>query len=120
MIRLWLDDVRVPPERIEYDLHGVPLNPETGWLWCRTADQAICVIGMGNVSEISLDHDLGALDGVRERTGYDVACFIEEGAWNGTVAPMKWAIHSQNPIGIIRMRAAMESADKGWDRTTNY
>ena len=46
------------------------------WIWTKTAPQAIAILEAGDVTEVSLDHDLGEEDGVG--TGYDVLRFIEE------------------------------------------
>ena len=45
LTKLWHDDVRRPPD-------------ET-WLWARTNEEAIKILRVGGVTEISLDHDLG-------------------------------------------------------------
>lgn len=42
-MKVWLDDVRKPP---------------VGWEWAKTAEQAIALVQSGDVTEISLDHDL--------------------------------------------------------------
>ena len=43
-VKVWHDDLRPPPD---------------GWLWVRTNDDARKILATGNVTEISLDHDLG-------------------------------------------------------------
>lgn len=43
-MRLWLDDVRPAPD---------------GWVWVKTARDAIALLAAVGVAEISLDHDLG-------------------------------------------------------------
>ena len=98
-IRLWLDDLRPAPE---------------GWVHVRTAVEAIAVLTAGGVVEVSVDHDLG-----REEagSGYEVACWIEEAAANGSLGVVKWAIHSANPVGRAKMAAALESAGRLWART---
>lgn len=95
--RVWLDDERPMPEG--YDTH------------VRTAKEAIELIESGRVSAISLDHDLGA---EANGTGYDVAKFIEEGAYNGTVRNIHVRIHSANPIGAENMKRSLDSAKKFW------
>lgn len=51
MIRLYLDDVRNPPD----DGGGT-------WTVCRTVDEAKAVLLAGPVEEASLDNDLGQCD----------------------------------------------------------
>ena len=47
-MKLWLDDARTPPD--------------STWTWVKTVSYAIQQMETGEVSEASLDHDLG-LDG---------------------------------------------------------
>lgn len=101
-MKLWLDDLRKPPE---------------GWYWLKTADEAIdCMancVEMEAVSVISMDHDLSDLQYIqegqlskeqreaiaKEKTGYDVICWMEENnCW-----PARVVIHSMNPEGARRM-----------------
>lgn len=97
VVRVWLDDERPMPN--EFSLHA------------RTADEAIKAIEAGGVSVVSLDHDLGEDS---NGTGYDVAKFIEEGAFLGTVPPMEVRVHSANPVGASRMRMCIENAKRYW------
>ena len=39
---------------------------------------------------------------------------IEQLASQDQIGPMKWSVHSANPVGKIRIQAAMKSADKLW------
>lgn len=109
-MRVWLDDIRSMPEG--YDLH------------VRTAWEAKQALVTRRVTHISLDHDLALehyhtdLDKqLAEETGYDVACWIEEAARNAGLPPLTWAVHSQNPVGAERIRAAMERAERYWSLT---
>ena len=76
-MKLWLDDVRDP----------VQFTGQTDWTWIKTAEQAIALIATGQVTEVSLDHDLGIEhDKIRNfmvGNGYMVASFIEELAVGG-------------------------------------
>ena len=96
-MKVYLDDERPTPE---------------GWHRVYTADEAITLLRAGGVTEISLDHDLG--DDQKFGTGYDVAVFIEEGAFFGNVRPVRWSIHSANPVGRQNMQAALENANRMW------
>jgi hypothetical protein len=94
-MRLWIDDVREPPD------------PER-WVWAKTSEEALTIIRNGGVAFISFDHDLDGSD-----TTYPVANYIERQAQAG-VQPPGWAIHSQNPVGRVNLRAALESAERFW------
>jgi hypothetical protein len=93
--KLWVDDERQPPE---------------GWWWAKRADIAIVYLTLGVISEVSLDHDLGEGAG----SGYEVASFLEEAAWQGLLPPIKWQVHSMNLPGKQRMIQALKSADRLW------
>lgn len=104
-MRVYLDDLRVTPH--DFDVRVC------------TFAQAIEVLRTGRVTHISLDHDLdaeGELELASVGTGYDVARWIEERAYHGTLPRLTWAVHSMNGSGAARIRAAMESADRFWSR----
>jgi Cyclic-phosphate processing Receiver domain len=81
-VRLWLDDVREPPNRT--------------WTWVKTVPEAIELLGTREVKEASLDHDLG--DGEEEGR---VLCLwmAEHDLWPSEAI----AIHSANPVGVDYM-----------------
>ena len=99
-MKLWLDDVRKPPK---------------GWVWAINYDEAVSHLMTGEVVEISLDHDLGMevignhkniLIGVESqtaKTGYDVACWIEEEVYEGRLTAPIMYCHSANPVGKGRI-----------------
>lgn len=97
--RLWLDDERPMPKG--FDLH------------VKTAREAIKKIREGGVSMVSLDHDLGEGGG----TGYEVAKYVEEAAFNGALMPMEIRVHSANPVGRDNIRRCIDNAVKYWEVT---
>lgn len=114
MIKLWLDDIRTPPD-------------ET-WLWCKNGYECVGMIvaNAGNIDIVSFDHDLG--EGVN---GYWVACQIETMANNfyrhslvefkdnpeGICVPsFDWEVHSANPVGRKNIEWAMKSAERFWNK----
>jgi len=96
-MKVWLDDLRESPP---------------GWLHVTTAQDAIFALKTKKVTHVSLDHDLGAPE---NGTGYDVACFIEQESFTMNMPRLIWAVHTQNPVGRIKMTVALEHADKSWD-----
>jgi hypothetical protein len=97
-MRLFLDDIRPAPE---------------SWTLAKIAADAIAFLEAGDVTELSLDHDLG--EPVEEvGTGYQVAVWLEEqahgGRWN--VVPRTITIHSANPVGRANMQAAIDAIDR--------
>ena len=94
-MRVWLDDVRPKPEGFD--------------VWAHDAAQAIDLLETGNVTHISLDHDLG--DTEFHQTGYTVASAIEEWVFQGRIPMPTWQIHSANPVGRENMRMALYSAE---------
>lgn len=100
MIRqLWLDDERDPVE------HG-----HAGWTWIKTGEEFVQHLCTGDLSEVemSLDHDLGS----GRMTGYDVIVWIEREVYNGRNPPRRINLHTQNPVGRERMRAARSNLYK--------
>ncbi len=61
-LKVYLDDERTPPD--------------DGWVLVKTPAQAIALLETGEVSHLSLDHDLGDDEGIG--TGYDVVLWMEE------------------------------------------
>jgi hypothetical protein len=107
-MRLWLDDQRPAPSGFE--------------LVVSTAQDAISALRSSQVTYCSLDHDLsytppaGVVDDGITGTGYEVAKWIEEAAYHGTLSRIKWNVHSANPGGAARMVQALRSADRYWDQ----
>jgi len=91
-MKVWLDDVRPAP---------------SGWTWVKTAPACIELLAHGDVTELSLDHDLGDDE---QGTGYDVLAWMEEAcardAWSGFEPTID--VHSANPVGRSRMLAAID------------
>lgn len=67
--------------------------------------------------EISLDHDLG---NECNGTGYDVAKWIEQMAFaksqdaRAGLPQIRWAVHSQHPVGVSNTIQALRSAEWYW------
>lgn len=96
-LRMWLDDERLMPEG--FDIHA------------RTAEKAMEYLKSGVVSLVSLDHDLGDGNG----TGYDVAKYIEESAFNGELPRMEVRVHSANPVGRMNIIRCIDNANRFWE-----
>ena len=92
-MKVYLDDTRATPP---------------GWVRTYTAPETIALIEAGDVDELSLDHDLGGGDA---GTGYDVCLYLEDRAYNGLPVPEKIQVHSANPVGRIRMKAALRKME---------
>ncbi|MEZ4449548.1 MAG: cyclic-phosphate processing receiver domain-containing protein [Nannocystaceae bacterium] len=99
-MRLWLDDQRPMPA--DYEVRVT------------TAAEAIAALEGGEITAVSLDHDLG--DEAEVGSGYQVACWIEAAAFEGRLRRLEWRVHSANPIGRRRMEAALQAADRAWSR----
>jgi hypothetical protein len=93
-MRVFLDDERPTPE---------------GWERVYWPSEAISLLELGVVEELSLDHDLG--DDERG-TGYDVVLWIEEAvALRGFKAP-KIIVHSANSSAREKMLAGIQSIER--------
>jgi hypothetical protein len=98
-VRLYLDDVREAPG---------------GWVRTHTPEETIGLLQTGEVTHLSLDHDLGLDTEESERTGYSVLTWPEEevalGRWRFPLPAI--TIHSANPVGRERMLRAIGSIDR--------
>lgn len=101
-MRLWHDDTRSPPE---------------GWVWARTNDIARELLATGFVTEISLDHDMGAEAGDIYAAGADEDDGTALVGWmlDHNLVPPVVTIHSWNTVGAARM--ARELVEAGHDVT---
>lgn len=90
-MRVFLDDVRTPP---------------AGWKLVAWPDEAIELLRKGDVTEISLDHDLGDDD---RGTGYDVVLWIEEQVALHGFDPPVIRVHSANVSARLKMEAGIRS-----------
>lgn len=85
--KIWLDDRRVPPDE--------------SWTWVKAVASAISLMETGNVSEASLDHDLGLDDDGHELPpGRTLVVWMAE---NDCWPTQAISIHSANPVGVSYM-----------------
>ena len=94
-MKVFLDDERATPE---------------GWVRVYWPDEAVALLQTGQVTEISLDHDLG--DDARG-TGYDVVLWIEEAVHLRGFVPPRMQVHSANPAARARMLAGIAAIGRG-------
>jgi len=97
-MKLWIDDVRLPPDD-SWELYASNFNDA----------RVMLVEFRTQITHVSFDHDLG-----ERLTGYDIAKFIEYGAYLGVMPPFTWTIHSDNPAGAKKIRMAMVKAAEFW------
>jgi hypothetical protein len=93
-MKLYLDDERPAPP---------------GWRLLRWPDEVIDLLETGEVTDLSLDHDLG--DDARG-TGYDVILWIERAVATGDFTPPALTVHSANTAARARMQAGIASIDR--------
>lgn len=90
-MKVYLDDERRTPE---------------GWTRVYWPDEAIALLQTGNVTEISLDHDLGDDE---KGTGYDVVLWIEEAVYTEEFSPPVINVHSANSSAREKMEAGIRN-----------
>lgn len=95
-MKVYLDDNRPAP---------------VGWLLVRTADEAIATLRQGNVTEMSLDYDLGD---PHFGTGLDVLEWLEHALREHRVRLPRLAAHSGSPLGRRRLDAAIALLEERW------
>lgn len=91
VIKVYLDDERTTPD---------------GWVRVFWPEEAIALLEAGDVSEISLDHDLGDDE---HGSGYDVVIWIEEQVVLHGFMPPKIKVHSANSSARQKMEAGIRS-----------
>lgn len=105
-MNLWLDDVRLPPD---------------GYIWVKTAREALVHLASGTVVHASLDHDLGYQVKPIGKDGLVVADFYDHTEVTGSDLAMaicfcrcyptkSLTVHSWNPSGGRSMIAIFEAA----------
>lgn len=102
LVKVFLDDERAAPD---------------GWIRVRWPDEAIELLETGNVSEISLDHDLGDDD---RGTGYDVILWIEEAVVTQGFQPPSIRVHSANPSARHKMELGVASIMRRAERAETH
>jgi hypothetical protein len=93
---LYLDDIRNPSAKCFGKDWDIARNIEE-------AKQIILTKGAADMLCMSLDHDLGSVNGVLLPTGFDFAKWLVEADLNGTISlPLDLCIdcHSANPQGV--------------------
>lgn len=93
-MKVYLDDERTTPE---------------GWQRVYWPEEAIALLQGGQVTDISLDHDLG--DDVHG-TGYDVLLWIEEAVVTSDFKPPRMQVHSANSSARQKMQAAIAQIER--------
>lgn len=80
-----------------------------GWTRAHWPEEVIALLELGEVTELSLDHDLG--DDTRG-TGYDVFRWIEEAVATREFVPPRIVVHSANPAARERMMLGIASIER--------
>lgn len=95
-MKVYLDDQRPAPQ---------------GWTLARTADEAIALLRQGEVTELSLDYDLGD---PHFGTGLDVLDWLETALTQGRLRLPRLAAHSGSPLGRRRLEASIALLEERW------
>lgn len=93
-MRIFLDDEREPVE--------------TGWTIVRTVKEAqeACRRGLAEITEISLDHDLGESGTGMEFVNW-LICADNSGEIGRLRDDVKFRLHTQNPVGRDNMAGTL-------------
>lgn len=96
MIKLWIDDIRIPPSQ--------------EWIWIQSVNKAkeyfLTLSSTNNIDIfISLDHDAG--DFASDGGDYiNILNWLEESGLVDT--GYSFRLHSMNPVGVQNMRAIIQ------------
>lgn len=93
-MKVFLDDVRVTPE---------------GWVRTFWPEEVIALLKTGEVTELSLDHDLGDDE---HGTGYTVLLWLEEQVAVHGMTPPAIRVHSANSAARLKMEAAIVAINR--------
>ena len=99
-MKIYLDDERPVPD---------------GWTLARWPEEAIVLLITGQVTDISLDHDLGD---DTHGTGYDVILWIEEAVATTQFTPPNITVHSANSSARQKMELGIASIQRYAERKT--
>lgn len=92
MINLYVDDIRTCPE---------------GFVIARTYVESIKLLEKEKINILSLDHDLGIVNG-EEKNGYDIVKYMCEKG----ISPKYIYIHTDNVVGRQNMYETLLSAQR--------
>jgi hypothetical protein len=108
--KLWLDDQA-------FDVDVPNRHAPKGFVAAISTAQAKNLVeNFGAPYMMDLDHDLGG--------GDDAVEFLKWMMWNdvdykqlgdGMRGPIEFSIHSENPIGVMRIKSFMDSWEKAWN-----
>ena len=90
-MKVYLDDERATPP---------------GWTRTYWPEETIALLQTGQVTDVSLDHDLGDDD---HGTGYTVLLWLEEQVVMNGMTPPNLQVHSANSSARLKMEAAIAS-----------
>jgi hypothetical protein len=111
--KLFLDDERDPrgwlPDMQWFCGHDLADLDE--WIWAKTVREAVDALERNDVTEVSLDHDLG--EDSNGGSGYDVLVWLEERtAFDETYRLPLIHIHTSNTGARSRMEAAVNGIER--------
>ncbi|NOJ79169.1 cyclic-phosphate processing receiver domain-containing protein [Myxococcus xanthus] len=93
-MKVYLDDERATPY---------------GWVRVWWPEEAIALLASGQVTELSLDHDLGD---DTHGTGYDVLLWLEEAVATRGFVPPRVQVHSANSSARQKMMLAIARIER--------
>lgn len=93
-MKVYLDDERITP---------------AGWVRAYWPEEVIELLETGNITIVSLDHDLGD---DAHGTGYDVIVWIEEAVITRNFKAPKILIHSANSSARVKMELGVDNIIK--------
>jgi hypothetical protein len=96
-MKVYLDDERKTPN---------------GWIRTYWPEEVIELLKLGNVTELSLDHDLGDDE---HGTGNDVVLWIEEAVYTTNFIPPIMSVHSANSSAKLKMESGINNINSHYN-----
>ena len=110
--RLFLDDLRVPTDCLEYMLKNKEIYSEEWDIVRSYKDFVSYVVKNGVPDVVSFDHDLADELDKKEKTGCDCAKWLCEYCLENNIPLPEYIVHSMNPIGSENILSVFKTCEK--------
>lgn len=117
MRRLFLDDIRVPTDCLEYMLKNTEIYSEDWDVVRNYNDFVEYIVKYGVPDVVSFDHDLADEVNLKEKTGYDCAKWLCEYCIENSIPVPEFYVHSMNPVGRDNIISVLKTCKKLMDLT---
>ena len=98
---LWLDDCRDPHTGSWLYEFAPEYETKNSVEWVKNYEEFVDWITTNGLPDmIGFDHDLGEIDGVVVKSGYDATKWLVDYCIDNSLPVCQWVIQSSNPVGV--------------------